>query len=139
MTAAVVEFLPTPGGYMLQIFTQPVQVRPTVFFELIERHGSQGFGKGNFKALFEAIEREQASARQLSSLAFVLGLRRLLAGEVEVVPRGQGLGVIGTEQPLARGHVLLKQGDGLGGPAGSPVRTGEIVPGREGAGMVGTE
>ena len=45
---------------MLQIFTQPVQDRPTVFFELIERHGSQGFGKGNFKALFEAIEREQA-------------------------------------------------------------------------------
>ena len=39
---------------------QPVQDRPTVFFELIERHGSQGFGKGNFKALFEAIEREQA-------------------------------------------------------------------------------
>jgi 4-hydroxyphenylpyruvate dioxygenase len=47
-------------GYLLQIFTQPVQDRPTVFFELIERHGSQGFGKGNFKALFEAIEREQA-------------------------------------------------------------------------------
>src|SRR5487761_243153 len=47
-------------GYLLQIFTQPVQDRPTVFFELIERHGSEGFGKGNFKALFEAIEREQA-------------------------------------------------------------------------------
>jgi 4-hydroxyphenylpyruvate dioxygenase len=47
-------------GYLLQIFTQPVQDRPTVFFELIERHGSMGFGKGNFKALFEAIEREQA-------------------------------------------------------------------------------
>ena len=47
-------------GYLLQIFTTPVQDRPTVFFELIERHGSQGFGKGNFKALFEAIEREQA-------------------------------------------------------------------------------
>jgi 4-hydroxyphenylpyruvate dioxygenase len=92
MTAAGVEFLPTPGsyydefgswvgqtrvhvdelrelgiladrdedGYLLQIFTQPVQDRPTVFFELIERHGSEGFGKGNFKALFEAIEREQA-------------------------------------------------------------------------------
>ncbi len=92
MTAAGVEFLPTPGscydtlgdsagqtrvhvdelrelgiladrdedGYLRQIFTQPVQDRPTVFFELIERHGSQGFGKGNFKALFEAIEREQA-------------------------------------------------------------------------------
>ncbi len=47
-------------GYLLQIFTRPVQDRPTVFFEIIERHGSLGFGKGNFKALFEAIEREQA-------------------------------------------------------------------------------
>ena len=46
-------------GYLLQIFTRPVQDRPTFFFELIERHGSLGFGKGNFKALFEAIEREQ--------------------------------------------------------------------------------
>jgi 4-hydroxyphenylpyruvate dioxygenase len=46
-------------GYLLQIFTKPVQDRPTFFFELIERHGSLGFGKGNFKALFEAIEREQ--------------------------------------------------------------------------------
>ncbi|EID55174.1 4-hydroxyphenylpyruvate dioxygenase [Saccharomonospora xinjiangensis] len=47
-------------GYLLQIFTKPVGDRPTVFYELIERHGSLGFGKGNFKALFEAIEREQA-------------------------------------------------------------------------------
>ncbi|MCW2533286.1 MAG: 4-hydroxyphenylpyruvate dioxygenase [Blastococcus sp.] len=47
-------------GYLLQIFTKPVGDRPTVFFELIERHGSLGFGIGNFKALFEAIEREQA-------------------------------------------------------------------------------
>jgi 4-hydroxyphenylpyruvate dioxygenase len=47
-------------GYLLQIFTKPVEDRPTLFFELIERHGSMGFGKGNFKALFEAIEREQA-------------------------------------------------------------------------------
>jgi 4-hydroxyphenylpyruvate dioxygenase len=46
-------------GYLLQIFTKPVQDRPTVFFEMIERHGCEGFGKGNFKALFEAIEREQ--------------------------------------------------------------------------------
>jgi 4-hydroxyphenylpyruvate dioxygenase len=46
-------------GYLLQIFTRPVQDRPTLFFEIIERHGSRGFGKGNFKALFEAIEREQ--------------------------------------------------------------------------------
>jgi 4-hydroxyphenylpyruvate dioxygenase len=47
-------------GYLLQIFTKPVQDRPTVFFEVIERHGSKGFGAGNFKALFESIEREQA-------------------------------------------------------------------------------
>jgi 4-hydroxyphenylpyruvate dioxygenase len=47
-------------GYLLQIFTKPIGDRPTVFFELIERHGSLGFGKGNFRALFEALEREQA-------------------------------------------------------------------------------
>ena len=47
-------------GYLLQIFTKPLGDRPTVFFEIIERHGSRGFGEGNFKALFEAIEREQA-------------------------------------------------------------------------------
>ncbi|AYY15260.1 4-hydroxyphenylpyruvate dioxygenase [Actinobacteria bacterium YIM 96077] len=46
-------------GYLLQIFTKPIGDRPTMFFELIERHGSLGFGKGNFKALFESIEREQ--------------------------------------------------------------------------------
>jgi 4-hydroxyphenylpyruvate dioxygenase len=47
-------------GYMLQIFTKPVADRPTLFFEVIQRRGSKSFGKGNFKALFEAIEREQA-------------------------------------------------------------------------------
>ena len=47
-------------GYLLQLFTKIVQDRPTLFFEVIERHGSRGFGIGNFKALFEAIEREQA-------------------------------------------------------------------------------
>ncbi len=47
-------------GYLLQIFTKPVQDRPTVFFEIIQREGAKSFGKGNFKALFEAIEREQA-------------------------------------------------------------------------------
>jgi 4-hydroxyphenylpyruvate dioxygenase len=52
-------------GYLLQIFTKPIGDRPTVFFELIERHGSLGFGKGNFKALFEAIEREQDSRGNL--------------------------------------------------------------------------
>ena len=46
-------------GYLLQIFTKPVGDRPTMFFEIIERHGARGFGDGNFKALFEAIEREQ--------------------------------------------------------------------------------
>jgi 4-hydroxyphenylpyruvate dioxygenase len=47
-------------GYMLQIFTKPVEDRPTLFYEVIQRKGSRSFGKGNFKALFEAIEREQA-------------------------------------------------------------------------------
>jgi 4-hydroxyphenylpyruvate dioxygenase len=47
-------------GYLLQIFTKPIGDRPTLFLELIERHGARGFGAGNFKALFEAIEREQA-------------------------------------------------------------------------------
>jgi 4-hydroxyphenylpyruvate dioxygenase len=47
-------------GYLLQIFTKPVLDRPTLFFEIIERNGAKSFGKGNFKALFESIEREQA-------------------------------------------------------------------------------
>jgi len=47
-------------GYLLQIFSKPVQDRPTVFYEIIQRKGARSFGKGNFKALFEAIEREQA-------------------------------------------------------------------------------
>jgi 4-hydroxyphenylpyruvate dioxygenase len=47
------------NGYMLQIFTKPVQDRPTLFYEIIQRRGSNSFGKGNFKALFESIEREQ--------------------------------------------------------------------------------
>ena len=52
-------------GYMLQIFTRPVEDRPTLFYEIIQRKGSRSFGKGNFKALFEAIEREQASRGNL--------------------------------------------------------------------------
>jgi 4-hydroxyphenylpyruvate dioxygenase len=52
-------------GYMLQIFTQPVEDRPTLFFEIIQRKGSRSFGKGNFKALFEAIEREQEARGNL--------------------------------------------------------------------------
>lgn len=52
-------------GYLLQLFSKPVQDRPTLFFEIIERKGAKSFGKGNFKALFEAIEREQASRGNL--------------------------------------------------------------------------
>ncbi len=52
-------------GYLLQIFTKPVEDRPTMFFEIIQRKGAQSFGKGNFKALFEAIEREQANRGNL--------------------------------------------------------------------------
>jgi 4-hydroxyphenylpyruvate dioxygenase len=52
-------------GYLLQVFTKPLGDRPTVFFELIERHGSLGFGAGNFQALFESIEREQAARGNL--------------------------------------------------------------------------
>jgi 4-hydroxyphenylpyruvate dioxygenase len=52
-------------GYLLQVFTKPLGDRPTIFFELIERHGARGFGEGNFKALFEAIEREQAARGNL--------------------------------------------------------------------------
>jgi 4-hydroxyphenylpyruvate dioxygenase len=52
-------------GYLLQVFTKPLGDRPTMFFEIIERHGARGFGEGNFKALFEAIEREQAARGNL--------------------------------------------------------------------------
>lgn len=53
-------------GYLLQIFTKPVEDRPTLFYEIIQREGCDGFGKGNFKALFESIEREQAERGNLS-------------------------------------------------------------------------
>lgn len=52
-------------GYLLQLFTKPVEDRPTMFFEIIQRKGAKSFGKGNFKALFEAIEREQATRGNL--------------------------------------------------------------------------
>jgi 4-hydroxyphenylpyruvate dioxygenase len=52
-------------GYLLQLFTKPIQDRPTLFFEIIKRKGAKSFGKGNFKALFEAIEREQESRGNL--------------------------------------------------------------------------
>ncbi len=54
-----------PDGYLLQIFTKPVEDRPTLFFEIIQRKGARSFGKGNFKALFEAIEREQEARGNL--------------------------------------------------------------------------
>jgi len=54
-----------PDGYLLQIFSRPMQDRPTLFYEIIERKGARSFGKGNFKALFEAIEREQAARGNL--------------------------------------------------------------------------
>ena len=53
------------NGYMLQIFTKPLQDRPTLFYEIIQRKGSNSFGKGNFKALFESIEKEQALSGNL--------------------------------------------------------------------------
>jgi 4-hydroxyphenylpyruvate dioxygenase len=52
-------------GYLLQIFTKPLEDRPTLFFEIIQRRGAKSFGKGNFKALFEALEREQAARGNL--------------------------------------------------------------------------
>ena len=53
------------GGYLLQIFTKPVEDRPTLFFEIIQRKGATGFGKGNFKALFESYEVEQSKRGNL--------------------------------------------------------------------------
>ena len=85
-----------------------------------------------------AVRGDRAGAgpprQPVTVVPLVPGLGRLLAGEVEAVPRGHGLGVIGTEQPLARGRVLLEQGDSLGGPAGGPVSAGEIISRREGPG-----
>src|SRR6266404_9727678 len=52
-------------GYLLQLFSKPVEDRPTLFFEIIQRKGAKSFGKGNFKALFEAIEREQEARGNL--------------------------------------------------------------------------
>lgn len=53
------------GGYLLQLFTKPLMDRPTVFIEVIQRHNFSGFGAGNFRSLFEAIEREQAERGNL--------------------------------------------------------------------------
>ena len=56
---------PDDEGYLLQIFTKPVEDRPTLFFEIIQRKGAKSFGKGNFKALFEALEKEQEARGNL--------------------------------------------------------------------------
>lgn len=53
-------------GYLLQIFTKPVEDRPTLFYEIIQRHGHDGFGAGNFKSLFESIEYEQEKRGNLT-------------------------------------------------------------------------
>jgi 4-hydroxyphenylpyruvate dioxygenase len=53
------------NGYLLQIFTKPIEDRPTLFYEIIQRRNHSGFGAGNFKALFEAIEQEQAARGNL--------------------------------------------------------------------------
>jgi 4-hydroxyphenylpyruvate dioxygenase len=66
-------------GYLLQIFTKPIGDRPTVFYEFIERHGSLGFGKGNFKALFVALEREQARRGNLEE--YDMDMARTASGE----------------------------------------------------------
>ncbi len=63
-------------GYLLQIFSEPVADRPTLFFEIIERHGARGFGEGNFKALFESIEREQARRGNLTPCPTTSGWAR---------------------------------------------------------------
>ena len=68
-------------GYLLQIFPKPAQDRPTMFFEIIERHGAQGFGQGNFKALIEALSANRRSAAT-SKRPFV---RRFAAGAAEIV------------------------------------------------------
>jgi len=91
------------SGYLLQIFTRAVQDRPTVFFELIERHGSQGFGKGNFKALFEAIERVQerhGSVTLADPLTIEVDrLRARFGAWYELFPRSFG-GLSAVEQRL---------------------------------------
>ena len=83
-------------GYMLQIFTKPIGDRPTMFLEVIERHGARGFGEGNFKALFEAIEREQELRGNLYARRPRRGLRpaaaRPLGGDVVLSPYGRARG-----------------------------------------------
>ena len=91
-------------GYLLQIFTKPVQDRPTVFFELIERHGSLGFGKGNFKALFEAIEREQ----ELRGNLYAARVAHMLDPVVSLA-RTRSVGAV-PSSALGRRHRLGRSG-----------------------------
>ena len=105
-------------GYLLQIFTKPMGDRPTVFYEFIERHGSLGFGKGNFKALFEAIEREQDAPRQpLIPGAVVRGRAAVTIRESEgaaiwrsgpLIPRG---GVAGSDSRAPACNAPLSRPD----------------------------
>lgn len=64
------------NGYLLQLFTKPVEDRPTLFYEIIQRHNHQGFGAGNFKALFESIERDQGDRGNLeNNTVYVYGMK----------------------------------------------------------------
>ncbi len=74
-------------GYLLQIFTKPVEDRPTLFFEVIQRRGAQSFGKGNFKALFEAIEREQRGGGRFNATQPRSGEARRRRCEVSTITR----------------------------------------------------
>ena len=96
-------------GYLLQIFTKPLGDRPTVFFELIERHGSLGFGKGNFKALFEAIEREQAAAATVVTEPSSGGSDGYYRRVGDVPPKRH------TQHRDAGRRALLRGADGRGG------------------------
>src|SRR5205814_1241833 len=80
-------------GYLLQIFTKPVEDRPTLFFEIIQRKGAKSFGKGNFKALFEALEKEQERRGNLKTLN-----ERQDGPHPNLLPEGEG-----TTSPFGRG------------------------------------
>ena len=109
-------------GYLLQIFTKPVGDRPTVFFELIERHGSLGFGKGNFRALFEALEREQEQARQLlRPTEFPIGDGDGHRDRVAVVGRRAVLGPVRPRR-RAPGSSSRCTRPGSGPPPAAPAR-----------------
>jgi len=89
------------NGYLLQLFTRPVEDRPTLFFEVIQRHHHEGFGAGNFKALFEAIEREQEDRGNLVAV-----------GPAAVAP------AVEADGPKAKGHAA----DHAEGPAPKKVK-----------------